>query len=68
MRKLQLKISGRCRTMKGATFSLGRARSRMPPASVDGTSSTSFLGSSPERFVEALDYPEEVFDEFENFL
>ena len=67
MCKLQPKISGRFRTMKGAII-FPRPRSIANAARKRGWNVIDILGGSPERFIEAPDYPEEVLDAFENFL
>ena len=67
MCKLQPKISGCYRTRKGATIFL-RLRSIVNTGRKRGWNVIEILGGSPEKFVEALDYPEEVLDAFETYL
>ena len=67
MRKLQPKISGRCRTRKGAII-FPRLRSIVNTARKREWNVIDILGGSPERVVEALDCPAEVLDAFENCL
>ena len=67
MRKLQPKISGCFRTMNGAMI-FPRLRSIVHPARKRGWNVIEILGSSPERFIEALGYPDEDLDAFENCL
>ena len=67
MCKLQPKNSGCFQTIKGAMIFL-RLRSIVNTARKRGLNVIDILGGSPERFVEALDYPEEVLDAFENCL
>ena len=45
-----------------------RLRSIINTARKRGWNVIEFLGGSPERFIEALGYPEEVLDAFENCL
>ena len=67
MCKLQPKISGCFRTMKGAMI-FPRLRSIVNTARKRGWDVIEILGGSPERFIEALDYPAEVLDAFEMYL
>ena len=67
MCKLQPKISGCYRTRKGAAIFL-RLRTIANTGRKRGWDVIEILGGSPEKFVEALDYPEEVLDAFENCL
>ena len=67
MCKLQPKISGCYRTMKGAMIFL-RLRSIVNTGRKRGWDVIEILGGSPENFVEALDYPKEVLDAFETHL
>ena len=67
MCKLQPKISGCFRTMKGAMI-FPRLRSIVNTARKREWNVIDILGGSPERFIEALDYPAEVLDAFENCL
>ena len=67
MRKLQPKISGCFRTNKGAMIFL-RLRSIVNTARKRGWNVIEILGGSPERFIEALDYPAEVLEAFETYL
>ena len=67
MCKLQPKISGCFRTMKGAMIFL-RLRSIVNTARKRKWNVIDILGGSPDRFIEALDYPKEVLDAFETYL
>ena len=67
MCKLQPKISGCFRTLKGAMIFL-RLRSIVNTARKRRWSVIDILGGSPDRFIEALDFPAEVLDAFENCL
>ena len=67
MCKLQPKISGCFRTMKGAMIFL-RLRSIVNTARKRKWNVIDILGGSPEKFIEALDYPAEVLDAFETHL
>ena len=67
MCKLQPKISGCFRTNKGAMIFL-RLRSIVNTARKRGWNVIEILRGSPERFIEALDYPAEVLEAFETYL
>ena len=67
MCKLQPKISGCYRTRKGAVIFL-RLRSIVNTARKRKWNVIEILGGSPDRVVEALDYPAEVLDAFETYL
>ena len=67
MCKLLPKMSGCSRTMKGAMI-FPRLRSIANTARKRGWNVIDILGGSTERFIEALDYPDEVLDTFENCL
>ena len=67
MCKLQPKISGCYRTRKGAAIFL-RLRSIANTGRKRGWDVIEILGGSPEKFIEALDYPAEVLDAFETYL
>ena len=67
MCKLQPKISGCYRTMKGAMIFL-RLRSIVNTGRKRGWDVIEILGGSPQRFIEALGYPDEVLDAFEMYL
>ena len=67
MCKLQPKISGCYRTRKGAAIFV-RLRSIANTGRKRGWDVIEILGGSPEKFIEALDYPAEVLDAFETYL
>ena len=67
MCKLQPKISGRFRTVKAAMI-FPRLRSIANTARKRKWNVIDILGGSPEKFIEALDYPAEAHDAFENCL
>ena len=67
MCKQRPKISGCYRTMNVAMIFL-RLRSIVNTARKRGWNVIEIPGVSPASFIEALDYPEEVLDAFENCL
>ena len=67
MRKLLPNISGCFRTMRSAMISL-MLRSIANITRKREWNVVDILGGSPEKFIEALDYPAEVPDAFENCL